>query len=94
MKKIYSILTLSFLLLISISFFSCDKKTEPELNNCVALAEAYTVALTAYLYDQTNSQKCEEFLQAAQDYIDGCDILTPGQKAEIQEQIDEADCSS
>jgi hypothetical protein len=78
------------------TMMSCkkDKIIEPELNNCVALAEAYTVALTAYIYDPSSTEKCEAFLQAAQDYIDGCDILTPEQKAEIQEQIDNADCSN
>lgn len=96
MKKIYSILTLSFFILISISIFSCDKDkdTVPDTNNCVVLGKAYTEALTAFINDQSNSEKCENFLQAAQDYINGCAILTPEQKAEIQEQIDNADCSS
>ena len=95
MKKIYSILTLSFFILMSISIFSCDKDkdTEPDVNHCAELGEAYVEALTAYINDLSNSEKCEIFLQAAQDYINGCDLLTPVQKAEILEQIDEADCS-
>ena len=95
MKKIYSILTLSFFILMSISIFSCDKDkdTEPDVNQCVVLGEAYVEALTAYINDPT-SEKCENFVQAAQDYINGCAILTPAQKAEIQEQLDEADCSN
>lgn len=76
---------------------SCDKDkdTEPDVNNCAVLGEAYVEALTAYIYDLSNSDKCEGFLQAAQDYIDGCGgLLTPEQKTEIQKQIDEADCSN
>ncbi len=96
MKKIYSILTLSFFILMSISIFSCDKDkdTEPDVNHCAVLGEAYVEALTAYINDLSNSEKCEIFLQAAQDYINGCDLLTPELKAEIQEQIDDADCSN
>jgi len=95
MKKIYSILTLSFFILMSISIFSCDKDkdTEPDVNHCAVLGEAYVEALTAYINDLSNSEKCEIFLQAALDYINGCDLLTPELKTEIQEQIDDADCS-
>ena len=60
MKKIYSILTLSFFILMSISIFSCDKDkdTEPDVNQCVVLGEAYVEALTAYINDPT-SEKSE-----------------------------------
>jgi hypothetical protein len=76
---------------------SCSKDSDvvsdSDINDCVVLAEAYNLALIAYVYDQTSVEKCEDLVQAAQNYIDGCDILTSEEKAEIQEQIDDADCS-
>jgi hypothetical protein len=94
MKKVYSLLAVVFLILVFSSINSCKKEivTLPDVNNCVELGNAYNLALIAYINDQTDYDKCVVFVDAAQDYIDGCDVLTAEQKAEMQEQIDNANC--
>ncbi len=95
MKKFYSLLALGFFVFVFSSMNSCKKDidTPSDVYNCVELANTYNLALIAYMNDQTDYDKCVAFVEAAQNYIDHCDILTDEQKAEMQEQIDNANCS-
>ena len=96
MKKIYIILALVFLTLSGLTIYSCkkDKTEDPISNNCDALANAYYEAVVAYSSDPTNTEKCENLIDAVTNYVDGCNILTAQQRQELQDAIDNADCSN
>ena len=96
MKKFYTVLTLILLILTGLTISSCkkDKTNDPVSNNCDALANAYSQALLDYTNDPTNSEKCQNFVDAVTNYINGCAILTPQQKQEFQDAVDAADCSN
>ena len=95
MKKVNFILTVGLLIIMSLTVNSCKKDKDDVLSdNCDALATAYNDAAMAYMSDPTNSEKCEDFVEAVTKYIEGCGILTPQQKQEFQDAVDAADCSS
>jgi hypothetical protein len=96
MKKIYSILIAGILISAGIAINSCkkDKVDVFDTDNCDKLADAYYQAAIDYTSDRTDSEKCQNFVDAATDYINNCGILTPEQKREFQEEIDETDCSN
>ena len=71
-----------------------DKTSETNSNNCDALANAYYEAVVAYSSDPTNTEKCENLLDAATNYANDCTILTAQQRQELQDAIDNADCSN
>ncbi len=96
MKKFYTVLILIFLILTGLSFNSCkkDKTSEPDSANCDALSNAYYQAVVEYSQDPTNTEKCENLVDAATNYANNCMILTPQQQQELQDAIDNADCSN
>jgi len=79
--KIYIVLlAISTLFILS----SCTKK-----KNCTELAADYSAAWSAYFNNPTR-QTCEEFYDAAREYLDNC---TPANRQSIQDDLDNEDCS-
>ncbi len=68
----------------------CTKKESPK--SCDALAADFEAALTAFITNPTR-ETCEDYVDALEDYINGCALLTPAERAQFQQSIDDADCS-
>ena len=97
MKKIYTVLTLVFLVLSGLTLDSCkkDKNTGSSTANCDELLNAFTQAQNEYIMDLQNQQKCEKYVQAFKDYVDNCGtFLTPQERQQYQDAVDQADCSN
>jgi hypothetical protein len=97
MKKIYIMLALVFLILTGLTIYSCkkDKTEEPDTANCDALLNAFTQAYSAFALDPQNSDKCEDFVQSFENYVDNCGtFLNEQQRQEYQDAVDAADCSN
>ncbi|MGD2034365.1 MAG: hypothetical protein PVF73_04870 [Bacteroidales bacterium] len=96
MKKINRILIPFILIMLIFSLSSC-KKTKDVLDggdNCDELVDDLSAAITEFSLDPTSQEKCEAYVQALENYLNGCSTgLTPAQRQEYQDQIDEADCS-
>ena len=72
------------------SISGCTKKESPK--NCDELATDFQAALVAFLSNQ-NRETCEDYYDALSDYINGCAILTPAERAQFEEELDDIDCS-
>jgi hypothetical protein len=81
------------LVLVIFLFNGCKKDKDDGSNlNCDQLYANYTNALTAFLTTPSEAT-CNAFEDAVQDYLNGCAVLTPAQKQELQQALDENDCS-
>jgi len=74
--------------------FSSCKKSDDIAVNCEELGNAFINTYQEYLMNPTQ-ENCEAFIQAAEDYLNGCaTTLTPAQRQEYQDAIDNVDCSN
>ena len=89
MKKI-SISILAVLVGIIFLFAGCKKEKTPK--TCNELTNEYTEALTAY-FTNPSQATCEAFIASVHKLIDGCATLTPAERAQFEEDIQNADCS-
>jgi hypothetical protein len=69
----------------------CKKKEEKSLS-CEELLTNYSTTLTAFITTPTEAT-CDAFEKAAQDYLNGCALLSPAEKQQVQQSLDENDCS-
>ncbi|MFO7658056.1 MAG: hypothetical protein R6W78_13420 [Bacteroidales bacterium] len=86
--KIYFVL----LILATAFLFNSCKKDEPKTLTCTELTTLYTSAWITFAFSPSKAN-CEAAKKATNDLIKGCTILTPAQKAEYQEEMDDLDCT-
>lgn len=97
MKKQISFFSIFILIIGTFLLISCHKdKVSDDIDSgkCNELFDAYYQANLDFQMDRNDPAKCEAFVSATQDYIDNCAILTPEQKQEFQQAIDESNCGS
>ncbi len=94
MKKCSSFFSVVLIALALLSFSSCKKTKDALTYNCDELANDFITTYQAYLMNPTQ-ENCEAFVQAFDDYLDGCGTsLTPAQRQEYQDAVDAVDCSN
>jgi hypothetical protein len=96
MKKLTTFFIVVLIGLASLSVNSCKKTADaltPNPANCDALLNAYSAAVNAYILDQSVAN-CEAYVDALDNYINGCAILTPAQKQAYNDELDNIDCSN
>jgi hypothetical protein len=86
-----------FLMLLGMVFLfdGCKKDKDddgPVGKSCEELADDYYNAVVAFTTNPTEAT-CNAFEDAVEAYLSGCAILTPAQKQELQQALDENDCS-
>lgn len=86
-----------FLMLLGMVFLfdGCSKKDDddgPTGKSCEELADDYYNAVVAFSTNPTEAT-CNAFEDAVEDYLNGCAILSLAQKQELQQALDENDCS-
>ena len=74
-----------------VGVLSCDDEVKDTLN-CTELAAKVSTAAAAFSANATAST-CNDYKEAIQDYIDGCDILTDQEVADLELTLDGLDCS-
>ena len=92
MKKLNYFITAVLMSIACVSLNSCKKAADILSGDCNHLIEAYTDAANAYTLDPS-VENCEAYVDALEDYVNGCAILTAQQKQEFQNDINNADCS-
>jgi len=91
MKKLHFTIIAAFFVLTLVTV-SCKKDEISNTEKCDQLIVTYQQAVSDYAVNP-NTETCEAFVQALENYINGCSILTAMQRQEFQEEIDGADCS-
>jgi 6-phosphogluconate dehydrogenase (decarboxylating) len=94
MKKFRTLISIVVFSIIMLSVNSCKKATDAinPTDNCDELMDAYTVALNAWVSTPSETT-CEAYVDALDKLINGCAILTAAQRAEFNNQLEDADCS-
>ena len=86
MKKLR--ITIGLLALCSLFVFtSCTKK-----KSCTELYDEMLDAMTVFISAPTQ-QTCEDYYSAIGDYVDGCSTLTPAERAALEDDLDNTNCS-
>ncbi len=86
--KIYIVLVLICTIFL---INGCSKK-EKTADNCATLSTAASDALTAYSANP-NSTTCEAFVQAINNYYQGCDLIPASVKQSYDVWLQQVDCS-
>ncbi len=87
-SKIY----FGILLLFTVILLSGCKKKEEKTVSCEDLYTNYVNATTTFLTTPTEAT-CVAFEEAVQAYLNGCAILTPTEKQDLQDALEDNDCS-
>ncbi len=80
-------------LLVSTVFLmnGCSKK-EKTTDNCVTLSVKLSNAYSAFAANQTQAT-CEAYVQAIDNYLNGCDLIDAVTRAEYEDWRDSENCS-
>ncbi|MBN2611914.1 MAG: hypothetical protein JXB00_10195 [Bacteroidales bacterium] len=86
--KIYFVL----LILATAFLFNSCKKDEPKTLSCEELSTLYVSAWMTFSLSPTKAN-CEAAKKATNDLLNGCALLSPADKADYQEELDDLDCT-
>ncbi|HJX71211.1 MAG TPA: hypothetical protein VJ346_04645 [Bacteroidales bacterium] len=83
-----------FLMLLGMVFIlnGCSKKDEPKTLSCDELSANFSNALVAFSSNPTEAT-CAAYEEAVVDFLEGCSYYAGYDRAELQQWIDENDCS-
>jgi len=85
--------SISILLVVSAVVFillGC-KKDNNVTDRCPELEATYTDALNAFSSNPSTAT-CKDYKEAVNDYIDGCTLITPAQRASLDAALETLDC--
>jgi uncharacterized protein YceK len=89
MKK--SMVFVGLMMFFTIILLSGCKKEETKTENCNELHTNYASATTAFITAPSEAT-CNAYKEALVAYLNGCAILSPADKKELQDTLDDEDC--
>jgi len=86
-------MTLYILLVLAGIVFTMDGcKKEKKVDNCATLSAAASDAAEAFIANM-NQETCEAYVDAIQDFYDGCATITPALRAQYDAALESMECS-
>ena len=84
---------LGLILLFTVFLINGCKKKEEKTASCEELSSKYASAVTAFITSPTEAT-CNALEEAVVAYVNGCAILTPAEKQELQDSLEDNDCAA